>query len=169
MKRWQVWLILLAALVGIGVGITLSTSRSGRSKSTASHASVTTVSGENVTKIDGQDPNQSGCSPTGEYLQDTKTPVFAANGNRRGELVLRRSSACQAIWGRVNGLEGHGHYLVEIDLYRPSDHKELLFHDADTENYVFSNMLSERIGCVYATAYVARGKRRGPIARTPCR
>jgi hypothetical protein len=153
MRRWRAWLIPLAGLVGIGLAIALSTSGSGRS----------------ATKIDGQDPYRSGCLSTSEIVPGTKEPIDGPSGSWRGEVLLHRSRACHTIWGYVKGLEGYGRYRVEIDLHRPSDHKELLFHDADTKSDIFGNMLSERPGCVYATAYVEVNKQRGPTARTPCR
>jgi hypothetical protein len=168
-RRWLIPVTIISTIAVVAAIIVLAGGSSGGTSGTTPSTTSTTNVNESVSKVDDQDPNQSGCAPTGEYLPGISVPVIAPNGAQRGNLVLRRSTACQAVWGRVNGLEGHRRYLVEIDLYRPNDHKQLLFHDADFKTYVFSNMLSERPGCVYATAYLAQGKRRGPTARTPCR
>jgi hypothetical protein len=167
-RRTLIAVTMFVAIAAVAIVVAVkSVSNGGGSRS--ANATVTTTANESLTKTDDQDPNQSGCSPTGEDLPDTTVPVLAPGGRRRGELVLRRSTACQAVWGRVDGLEGRSRYLVEIDLHRPNDHKQILFHDADSATFVFSNMLSERPGCVYATAYLEQGNRRGPTARTTCR
>jgi hypothetical protein len=163
-RRMLITLILMLAIIAVAVVIVLVSSGNGTTTS-----STATNPNESVTKVDHQDPNQSGCSATGMDVVGTRVPVIAPNGSRRGELLLRRSTACQAIWGEVVGLEGHSRYFVEVDIYRPNGRAQELFHDADMATYVFGNMLSERPGCVYATAYLQQGERRGPVARTPCR
>lgn len=152
----------IIAVIGVGIAILLAVS--GGSAKTGS-----TTADASLAKIDGQDPNQAGCAPTGVSLRETRVSVIAPDGSRGAALVLRRSTACQAIWGRVDGLRGHSDYLVEIDVHRPSDNAVAQFHTADSSPEVFGNMLSEHPGCVYATAYLQHGARRGPLAKTPCR
>jgi|SRR5271166_6461837 len=120
-------------------------------------------------KLDGQDPNQSGCDPTAVNVSGSRVPMVGPDGHPQTTLFLRRSTACQAIWGEVKPLEGRSHYLVDVEVHRPANAGRASYSGRDEASYVFGNMLSARPGCVYATAYLEREGKRGPVARTPCR
>jgi hypothetical protein len=160
--------IVILAIVAIAV-IILLTDGSGEGGGKKTGSTVVPTESESDAKLDRQDPNQSGCSPTAVTVRGSGTPVFAPNGTRAGELILRRSTACQTIWGEVTGLRGHSEYIVAIDVYRPSDKGQAPYHGLDEASPVFGNMLSASPGCVYATAYVQRQGRRGALAHTVCR
>jgi len=166
-RRTLIAVTMILAIGAVAIFVVLNKgSSSGGSTTTSAGA---TSPSESDAKIDHQDPNQAGCSPTGVDVQASRVPVTAPDSSLHSVLFLRRSTACQAIWGEVEGLEGQSRYVVEVDVHRPSDNGQALFHDADMASFVFGNMLSARRGCVYATAFLQRGGKRGPIARTPCR
>lgn len=155
-------LLLLLAVAAVVVAIVLSTSNGTR------HRVAGSSSREFSAAVDQKDPNQAGCSPTAVPLGGSATVVHDPAGGVAGTVLLRYSTACQAMWGRVEGLEGHGRYLVEIDVHRPSDGATARFHVRDTRTIVFGNMLSARSGCVYAVAWLTQGQKRGGLSRTPC-
>lgn len=159
--RRAVGVILVIAIPAIIVAVVLSSAGSSK------HQSTTGASDQYLTKIDHQDPNRAGCAPTAESVGGS-TPVRDFIGRVAGRLLLRYSTACQAVWGRVEDLEGQKRFVVEVDLQRPADHAADRFHTLDSASFVFGSMLSTVPGCVYAEAWLIQSGRRGPTARTPC-
>jgi hypothetical protein len=165
-KRMLITLILVLALVAVAVvSVVASNGGGGTTPSVATGPKES----ESDVKLDGQDPNQSGCDPTAVTVAGSRVPMVGPGGHPQTTLFLRRSTACQAIWGEVKPLEGHSQYIVEVEVHRPANAGRGLFRGPDEASYVFGNMLSARPGCVYATAYLEREGKRGPVARTPCR
>jgi hypothetical protein len=168
-KRMLITLILALAVVAVVVVAVVASNKGGGSNKAVSSSTTSSGESESDIKLDNQDPNQSGCAPTAVNVSGSRVPMVGPGGHPKTTLFLRRSTACQAIWGEVKPLEGRSHYLVEVEVHRPANAGRAAYSGLDEASYVFGNMLSARPGCVYATAYLEQDGKRGPVAQTPCR
>lgn len=125
---------------------------------------------ESDTKADHEDPNQSGCAKTAVSVPGISVAVLDPDGKPVGRLVLRRSTACETIWGRVEGLppKPRPGDVMHVNVHRREREATANYHTPDVYKAVFGDMLSYRPGCVEAEAYLVRSGRRGPTAHTPC-
>ena len=121
---------------------------------------------------DRQDPKAAGCdTPAPVDVPGSTVPVKLPNGKVLGQLVLRRSTSCQTMWGRIGGLpkKPTGYDVMHVNVTRPSDGATAPFQTKDVYIAVFGDMLTYRPGCVYAEAHVVRKGKQGPVAKTPCK
>ncbi len=137
-----------------------------------------TSSKEANKEYDRRDPNAAGCSNPAliqsgavSDVPGSRQPVKLSDGKVLGTLTLRRSTKCQTMWGRVDGLPKTptGYDEMYVAVTRPEDKKTASFKTKDVFMAVFGDMLSYQGGCIKATAYVIRRGQKGPTAVTPCK
>lgn len=127
------------------------------------------VSGSVAHVMDGRDPMVRDC--TADAMTTESSPVFEPPGHLAGMLQLRTSSHCGASWGRfVPAAKMHANrpLLLNIDVYRPSDHAAARFRIFDDGLSAYGNMLADGSGCVYAAITIATGKAKPESVRTHC-
>jgi len=160
--------ILCLALVAVAIiGVALLT---GSSAGERGDGSETSSARETDTSLDGEDANLAGCVKTAVNEQGVRVPVRLPSGAALGFLGLRRSTACETIWGKVRGLPKRptGRDRLHFETLRPEDEQRVEYSTADVFKAAFGDMLSYRPGCVRVRAYVVRDGRRGKVAETPC-
>lgn len=114
---------------------------------------------------DRADPNVSGCSPSAVDMPSGRVEVKLPNEQKYGTLLLRRSTACNTIWARVEEITTPN-VLLRLRLWRTGDAKEIKFEtrDATPDKAAFTNMLVATPGCLKAIASVEGG----PEVQTGC-
>ena len=164
-NRLLVLAVIMAAGILIPIGFIARAGYSGPSNPPADPASHYTT----LNPPDGADPYISRCGADQVRIERRAWPIYWPGKGLYGHLVLFHSDACHANWGYVYGPNSAKWTVVIIaqrlrgDLASaPSSFRG----DAPPDSW--GNLLSDRVGCVRAEAYVITASGRGPTAITSC-